>query len=53
VASIIESIKNMVGRYYRPIWENPDRTEAFELCNKIRRHIGVPEYPRSKFEEGF
>lgn len=53
MAHIILSIKNMVGRYYRPIWEAPDRTAAFELCNKIRRHIGVPAYPRAKFDEGF
>jgi len=53
MAHIIRSIKNMIGRYYRSVWEECDRDMAFELCNRIRRHIGVPEYSRRKFEEGY
>lgn len=52
MAHVIRSIKNMTGRYYQPVCEHSDRTAAFVLCNRIRRHIGVPEYPRSKFDEG-
>jgi len=53
MANIIGSIKKMTGRYYRPIWEDCDRKAAFELCNKIRRHIGVPEYTWLKFDKGY
>lgn len=53
MAHILLSIKNMTGRYYRPIWEECDRKAAFELCNRIRKHTKVPEYSRQKFDEGF
>ncbi len=57
-ANILRSIKNMTGRYYLPIWDNTEhygeaKRQAFELCNRIRKHIGVPEYSWHKFDEGF
>ena len=53
MAHILLSIKNVTGRYYRPIWEECDGKAAFELCNRIRKHTKVPEYSRQKFDEGF
>ena len=42
MAHILLSIKNMTGRYYRPIWEECDRKATFALCNHIRKHTKVP-----------
>jgi hypothetical protein len=51
--NVLRSIRNMTGRYYKPIWEDSDRQAAFELCNRIRKHNKVPEYSKSKFDEGW
>lgn len=53
MAHILRSMINLIERSYRPIWEESDKTEAFRLCNEIRVKVGVPEYSRHKFDEGF
>jgi len=44
-----------VGRAFKPLWSldySAAKQAAFELCNRIRRELGVPEYSFRKFEEG-
>lgn len=50
---ILTRISNLITHSFKPIWEDADREAAFELCNRIRQKIEVPEYSRQKFDEGW
>jgi len=51
--NILTKISNLITHNFKPIWEDADREAAFELCNRIRQRIDVPEYSRQKFDEGY
>lgn len=55
----LKMIERLTSTRFKPVWRLAEsryaeaRAQAREVCNSIRRDMGVPAYSESKFDEGW